>query len=363
MNAPAKVEKPMELFRSQLEQRLATFADALPPHISVERFKSVVAWAVMADPALLGADRVSLFEACLAAANDGLLPDKREGALVIYNTKVKEGSKEFWIQKVQWLPMVRGVITKVYNTGKVKSVSMDLVYGGDAWRYWKDDQGEHYQHEPAEDRDKSIIRRVYAAVVMKDSEGGGVFAEPMDMEEIEKVRKASKTPDRGPWKDWWEEMAKKTPMRRLAKRLPIAREIGQVLERDNFLYDVEPGAATSRRLPPRPPNVQLGAPVDTIRHEKPNSETTEPESPDSDGGDAPPNESVASQPPSPEPPTGGDGGTDPEAEARRLGAEARAAGAPRKVPKEYQKDELRAAAWTDGYDTSEAEDRQPGSDG
>lgn len=245
MNAVTKSDdrpQPMVAFRAQLEQRLGSFAEALPPQITPQRFKSVVMHAVMAAPELLAADRVSLFEACLAAANDGLVPDKREGALVIYNTKLpkeNKSDKDVWIKKVQWLPMVRGIITKIYNTGKVKSVKMDIVYGGDLFRYWTDDDGEHLEHEPAEDHDKTIMRRVYAHVVMKESEGGGVFAEVLDMQDIDKVKKASKTSERGPWVDWFEEMAKKTPMKRLAKRLPIAREIQQVLDRDNYLYDMD----------------------------------------------------------------------------------------------------------------------------
>ncbi|RWC91692.1 MAG: hypothetical protein EOS72_03285 [Mesorhizobium sp.] len=254
MNAMTKTDErptqPMVAFRAQLEQRLSSFAEALPPQITPQRFKSVVMQAVMAQPALLGADRVSLFESCLAAANDGLVPDKREGALVIYNTKSGEKDdkgKDIWIKKVQWLPMVRGILTKIYNTGKVKSASMDIVYGGDHFRYWKDDEGEHLEHEPAEDHDKSIMRRVYAHVVMKESEGGGVFAEVLDMDEVAKVRSKSKASDSGPWADWFEEMAKKTSMKRLAKRLPIARELQQVLDRDNYLYDIERQQPETRR--------------------------------------------------------------------------------------------------------------------
>ncbi|WP_292565012.1 recombinase RecT [Mesorhizobium sp.] len=254
MNAMTKTEErqppQMVAFRAQLEQRLGSFAEALPPQITPQRFKSVVMQAVMAAPELLAADRVSLFESCLAAANDGLVPDKREGALVVYNTKLPKEKKtdpDVWIKKVQWLPMVRGILTKIYNTGKVKSASMDIVYGGDHFRYWKDDEGEHLEHEPAEDRDKNIMRRVYAHVVMKASEGGGVFAEVLDMDDVAKVRSKSKAKDSGPWADWFEEMAKKTPMKRLAKRLPFAREIQQVLDRDNALYDLERQPDTRRR--------------------------------------------------------------------------------------------------------------------
>lgn len=272
MSVPAKQDQQDQQqgssaadFRKQLESRLNTFADALPEHITVQRFKSVVSWAVMADPLLLSADRVSLFESCLAAANDGLMPDKKEGALVIYNTKLpKENKKDpdVWIKKVQWLPMVRGIITKIYNTGKVKNVSLDLVYGGDHWRYWKDDEGEHYEHIPAEAQNRSIIRLIYASVVMLPEHGGGVFVERLNPDDIEKVRSKSKAKDSGPWVDWWEEMAKKTALKRLAKRLPIAREIQQVLDRDNNLYDLD--ARPAAIAGPREPRKSLTSSLDDL---------------------------------------------------------------------------------------------------
>lgn len=245
MNEVAISNDPnIQTLRSQVEKRLDSFAEALPAHITPEQFKAVLVRAAMGDPNLLIADRVSFFEAALAAAIDGLMPDKKEGALVVYNTKVKDNGREIWIKKVQWLPMIRGIFTKVYNTGKVKSATVGIVYGGDQFRAWVDDAGEHLFHEEAEEQNREEIRRIYAQVVMKD---GGVFVETMRFAEIEKVRQSSKTPDKGPWADWWEEMAKKTPFKRLAKRLPISREIAQVLDRDKFLYDL---AAQARDITP-----------------------------------------------------------------------------------------------------------------
>jgi recombination protein RecT len=253
-------QPPIATFRQQLEQRLATFAEALPPHISPERFKSVVAWAVTADPALLAADRVSLFEACLAAANDGLLPDKKQGALVVYNTKIKEDGKEFWIKKVQWMPMVRGIFDKIYNTGKVKSAKVAIVYGGDRFRTWTDDLGDHIEYEEGDEQDRDTIRSAFALVVMTD---GGVFVEAMKPADIEKIRAKSKNSDRGPWVDWWEEMAKKSVFRRLAKRLPMARDLDNVMSRDDAFEQLADTGQQQRRAmtPPRPPSAMLGAPV------------------------------------------------------------------------------------------------------
>lgn len=242
----------VQTLRAQIEKRLDSFAEALPSHITPEQFKAVLVRAAMGDPNLLIADRVSFFEAALAAAIDGLMPDKKEGAMVVYNTKIRENGKDVWIKKVQWMPMIRGIFTKVYNTGLVKSATVGIVYGGDQFRAWTDDDGEHLFHEEADVQDRKIIRRIYAQVVMK---AGGCFVDTMRAEDIEKVRQSSKNKDSGPWTDWWEEMAFKTVFRHLSKRLPFSREITPVLDRDNFLYDlaaqardVTPSAARPRGL-------------------------------------------------------------------------------------------------------------------
>ena len=80
----------IETVREELAPLRPQISAMLPSHISVETFESVSLTAVQNNPSLLDADRQSLFVACMNAANDGLLPDKREGAFVVYNEKVKD---------------------------------------------------------------------------------------------------------------------------------------------------------------------------------------------------------------------------------------------------------------------------------
>src|SRR5215207_10920803 len=96
-------------FKQQVEERVPAFAEALPKHIDVGRFKSVLLTAVTNNPDLERADRHSLWVAAMKAAQDGLLPDGREGVIVIYKTSIKRDGKEFWIAKAQWQPMVWGI--------------------------------------------------------------------------------------------------------------------------------------------------------------------------------------------------------------------------------------------------------------
>ncbi|MDF4667689.1 recombinase RecT, partial [Vibrio parahaemolyticus] len=80
---------------------------------------------------------------------------------------------------------------------------------------------ENLTHVPGENED-SPITHVYAVARLKD---GGVQFEVMTHNQIEKVRSSSKAGQNGPWVSHWEEMAKKTVIRRLFKYLPVSIEM------------------------------------------------------------------------------------------------------------------------------------------
>lgn len=217
-------------FKGGLIQRREDFAPSLPSHIAPERFERVVLTAVNLNPDLLKADRRSLYNACAKAASDGLLPDGRDGALVVFNTKDGEG----WIKKVQWMPMVAGIIKKARQSGEIASLGARIVYQNEI------DQGlfthkvvdgvPKVDHAPIlwGERGKPVL--VYSFVQFKD---GMVDFEFLHADDVAKIRNVSKSKDRGPWKDWEEEMWKKSAIRRHAKRLPISSELFDTIARDD----------------------------------------------------------------------------------------------------------------------------------
>lgn len=240
---------PSQQFRQELDKMSDQFSAALPSHIKPEKFQRVVTTAVLSDPDILRADRKSLMESAIRAAQDGLLPDKREGAFVVFNTKIKVDGKDTWVKAVQWMPMVGGIIKRIHQSGEIKMLTARVVYGGDHFRTWIDDTGEHVEYEPAEDQDTNVVRRVFAMATTVD---GAVYVEPLSSRDIEKIRNVSKQKDRGPWADWWEEMAKKSAIRRLAKRLPLSVDLHDLIQRDNGMFDLaqetEPKTSLSDRL-------------------------------------------------------------------------------------------------------------------
>lgn len=212
---------PMEAMRGTLVKMEQEFKAALPPQIPVEKFIRTTLTAVQMQPDLLGADRRSLLGSCMKAAQDGLLTDGREAALVIFNSK--EG------KKVQYMPMVGGILKKIRNSGELASISANVVYDQDQFEYELGDD-ERITHKPFLGQDRGNPIAVYAVAKTKD---GAIYREVMSVSDVEKVRAASRAGKFGPWVDWWDEMAKKTVIRRMAKRLPSSADVDQVFESDN----------------------------------------------------------------------------------------------------------------------------------
>jgi recombination protein RecT len=110
---------PIAVVRQNLTQMAPQFAAALPKHISVEKFTRVALTAIQNNPDLaVKADRRSLFGACVRLAQDGLLPDGREAAIVMFG------------DKAQAMPMIAGILRKVRQSGEVSRVSAQVVYRG-----------------------------------------------------------------------------------------------------------------------------------------------------------------------------------------------------------------------------------------
>lgn len=210
-------ENPLTVIRQNLQQMAPEFKAALPAHVSVDKFTRVAMTAVQNNPDLQGADRRSLFGAIVRLAQDGLLPDGREAAIVLFG------------KQAQAMPMIAGVLKKIRQSGQVAYVSAQVVHEKDhfVWKLGFEEDVEHAPPPLDQPRGKPI--GAYATAVLKD---GSRLLEVMSFEEIERVRNVSRAKGNGPWVSWWGEMARKTVMRRLSKRLPMSSDLDDVFERD-----------------------------------------------------------------------------------------------------------------------------------
>lgn len=227
---------PIDSFRSTLTRMQPEFAAALPPQIPVERFIRTVVTVVQMNPKFLDADRRSLLGACMKAAQDGLLLDGREAALVPF--KGKDG------MALQYMPMIGGILKKLRNSGELLSISANVVYDADTFDYALGDD-ERIIHKPCLDEERGRPVAVYAIAKTKD---GGIYREVMSVGQVEAIRKRSRSGQAGPWVTDWSEMARKTVIRRLAKRLPSSTDLDRVLDSDNEATGIGQDAAGAVRI-------------------------------------------------------------------------------------------------------------------
>lgn len=205
--------------RQAIDKMAPQFKMALPAHVDVERFVRVTMTAVQNNAELMKADRNTLYSAAMKAAQDGLLPDGREGAIVTF------------AGKAQWMPMVAGIMKKVRNSGEVSTWSVHVVKDGDYFDYELGDE-ERIVHRPVM-KNRGATIAVYSIVVMKDGERS---REVMGIDEVEAIRARSRSGGSGPWKTDFDEMAKKTVIRRHSKRLPMSTDLDGAIHSDDDLF-------------------------------------------------------------------------------------------------------------------------------
>lgn len=205
----------------QMQEKLS---NALPAHVTVDKFTRVSMMAIQNNDSLMEADRNSLYQACVQCATDGLLPDGREAALVPFG------------RQVQYMPMVGGILKMVRNSGDLKEISAHVARENDHFEYELGDE-ERIVHRPLLKGDRGDIICTYAIGKTKD---GGVYREVVFEDQMMQIKNVSRSGSkgRGPWAEWPEEMRKKTAIRRLAKRLPMSTDLQQLIMRgDDSQFD------------------------------------------------------------------------------------------------------------------------------
>lgn len=255
---------PYEVFRTQVD-RLRPEIAALVGEGNVDRFVRVCLNAVQANPKVLDADRRTLLLAAMKAAQDKLLPDGREAVFNIYRTKVKgTGGREEWIEQVQYLPMVGGLIKKLYDGGVVTFVDAVAVRERDEFEYHRGDEPRiiHKPYIGEEDPGK-----VVAAYLIAKLRNGEIKREVMSRRDIEQVRDKSKAKDGMLWNEFYDQAAIKSVIKRAYKQLPSSTVVERAIAADNEAIGLEDvpaqerhsdlEALVTRKIDPAPPKPVL----------------------------------------------------------------------------------------------------------
>lgn len=215
-----------------IDKQRAKYEGILPSNVRFDDFRNTFLIAVQTNPRLLGADRQSLWLSLQKAASDGLKPDGREGALVIFGDEGEDengnpvASQAKGQKKVVWMPMVWGLCKTMRNTGRVASIRAKLIFRGEHVEIIDEDGRETYRHRreiggSCDETEQNIVG-AYAVVQYTD---GTWEAEFMSRAQIERARSVSRAKAAAaPWQKWYGQMAMKTALRRLALRVERSAE-------------------------------------------------------------------------------------------------------------------------------------------
>ena len=219
---------PLVAMQGTIEKMAPKFREALPSTMDELKFISVLKLTLNKNPKLLDADKNSLMQTFMCAAKDGLYLDGREAAAVQYG------------QQINYLPMVEGVIKLMHNSGLIKSICAEVVYEKDLFDY-ELGSNPHITHKPCITGDRGKPVCVYAIAVTTNE---GEYYEVMSMSDIDKCRAVSRgsSSPHSPWVKWFDQMAKKTVMHRIAKRLPKNDAINSVVRIEDEMVNVTPDA-------------------------------------------------------------------------------------------------------------------------
>lgn len=235
-----KALAPVEAFALSLNNMKDQFKAALPAHVTPEKFTRVLLTSIRNNEKILLCERNSLFSAVMKCAQQGLLPDGEEAAIVPFGSTA------------QLMPMTKGILKKIRNSGELASISAEVVHQYDIFKYWIDENGPHLNHEPNFLSDRGEPMAVYALAKTKD---GAVYSEILTKEQVMAIKNVSRSKDSGPWKGSFElEMWKKSAIRRLSKRLPMSTDLEEVIKAGDDDTDFSlaqpsaPAATNSSRL-------------------------------------------------------------------------------------------------------------------
>lgn len=219
-----KAATVIDVVRSKKFQ--AQMALALPKSMTADRLTRIVMTECRKAPALLKCAPESFYGAVLQCAALGLEPGSALGhcyLLPFGNGKDRSGRPN-----AQLIIGYRGMIDLARRSGQIISLQAWTVHAQDTFNYQLGLEPD-IQHVPASTADRGPVTHVYAVAKLK---GGGIQFEVMSRAEIEKVRSTSKAGNSGPWASHWDEMAKKTVIRRLFKYLPVSIEAVRAVEID-----------------------------------------------------------------------------------------------------------------------------------
>jgi recombination protein RecT len=209
-----------------LQQNRKKIEMSMPKFLNPERFLRIAASEFSKNPAMHRCDPMTF----LAAVTDACQLGLELSSVLGHAYLVPYGNR------CQLIVGYRGMIELARRSGYIKSLQARIVGPRDKFEYSFGLNSDELIHVPATTSEGDMTH-VYAIARLTD---GGTQFEVMTKQEVEDIRAQSKSGNSGPWQKNFNEMAKKTVIRRLFKMLPISVELEKAFELDDEVVGIAP---------------------------------------------------------------------------------------------------------------------------
>ena len=224
-NATAQAVQKKEgkaTMQQYIKQMEGEIKKALPSVMTPERFTRIVLSALSTNPKLAATTPQSFLGAMMTAAQLGVEPNTPLGQAYLIPFKNKG------VLECQFQLGYKGMLDLAYRSGEVSVISAQVVYENDEFTY-SFGLNPELKHIPAKS-ERGEPTFVYAMFKTKD---GGYGYEVMSIEDVRAhAQKYSKSFGNGPWQTNFEEMAKKTVLKKVLKYAPLKSDFVRGLAQD-----------------------------------------------------------------------------------------------------------------------------------
>lgn len=224
MSAAKAEKKAMQAYIKAMEPAIKK---ALPSVITPERFTRMVLSALSSTPKLDDCSPQSFLAAMMTAAQLGVEPNTALGQAYLLPYR-NHGQME-----CQFQLGYKGLIDLAYRSGEVSVIQAHTVYENDVFEY-ELGMDPKLRHVPAKaDRGEAVA--YYAMFKTKD---GGYGFEVMSVDDVQRhAQRYSKSYGSGssPWRSNFDEMAKKTVLKRALKYAPLKSDFVRGVAQDETI--------------------------------------------------------------------------------------------------------------------------------
>ena len=221
----AQISKKPTTMQDYIKKMQGEIAKALPSVLTPERFTRITLSALSTNAKLAETTPKSFLGAMMTAAQLGLEPNTPLGQAYLIPFR------NHGVLECQFQLGYKGLIDLAYRSGDVSTIQAHTVYANDEFEYELGLEPK-LRHVPAKsDRGDPVF--FYAVFRTKD---GGYGFDVMSVDDVRAhAKKYSKAYGNGPWQTNFEEMAKKTVLKRVLKYAPLKTDFVRGLSADETI--------------------------------------------------------------------------------------------------------------------------------